>query len=113
MAIYQHGKLRDKVQGNPARDLKQRRMKNSVIRWLKPDEEERLRAALLSHIENKAHLAQYQEPLVRHRLCGLDVALGTGMRKSEQYGLRWSDIDFDQRTITLRDTKNGETPSYT
>ena len=107
-AIYQHGKLRDKVQVNPARDVKQRRMNNGVIRWLKPDEEERLRAALLSHIETKAHLAQYQEPLVRHRLCELDVALGTGMRKGEQYGLKWTDVDFDQRVITLRDTKNGE-----
>ena len=83
-------------------------MNNGVIRWLKPDEEQRLRAALLGHIEMKAHLAQYQEPLVRHRLCELDVALGTGMRKGEQYGLKWSDIDFDQRVITLRDTKNGE-----
>ena len=100
--------MRDKVQVNPARDVKQRRMKNGVIRWLRPEEEARLRAALLSHIETKAHLAQYQEPLVRHRLCELDVALGTGMRKGEQYGLKWSDIDFDQRTITLRDTKNGE-----
>ena len=107
-AIYQHGKLRDKVQVNPARDVKQRRMNNGVIRWLKPDEEERLRAALLGHIETKAHLAQYQEPLVRHRLCELDVALGTGMRKGEQYGLKWTDVDFDQRVITLRDTKNGE-----
>jgi integrase len=107
-AIYQHGKLRDKVQVNPARDVKQRRMNNGVIRWLKPDEELRLRAALLEHIETKAHLAQYQEPLVRHRICELDVALGTGMRKGEQYGLKWSDVDFDQRVITLRDTKNGE-----
>jgi integrase len=107
-AVYQHGKLRDKVQVNPARDVKQRRMNNGVIRWLKPEEEDRLRAALLGHIETKAHLAQYQEPLVRHRLCELDIALGTGMRKGEQYGLKWTDIDFDQRVITLRDTKNGD-----
>jgi integrase len=107
-AIYQYGKLRDKVQVNPARDVKQRRMKNGVIRWLKPEEEERLRAALLSHIETKAHLSSYQERFVRHRICELDIALGTGMRKGEQYGLKWSDIDFDQRVITLRDTKNGE-----
>jgi integrase len=45
---------------------------------------------------------------VRHRICELDVALGTGMRKGEQYGLKWSDVDVDQRVITLRDTKNGE-----
>ena len=107
-AIYQHGKLRDKVQVNPARDVKQRRMNNGVIRWLKPEEEQRLRAALLGNIETRAHLAQYQEPLVRHRLCELNVALDTGMRKGEQYGLKWTDVDFDQRVITLRDTKNGE-----
>jgi len=90
--IYQHGKLRDKVQVNPARDAKQRRMNKGVIRWLKPDEEERLRAALFSHIETKAHLAQYQEPLVRHRLCELDLALGTGMRRvssTASSGLMW------------------------
>jgi integrase len=29
-----------------------------------------------------------------HRIYELDIALGTGMRKGEQYGLRWSDIDF-------------------
>jgi integrase len=107
-AIYQHDKLRDKVQVNPARDVKQRRMNNGVIRWLKPDEEERLRAALLNHIETKSHLSSYQERFVRHRICEIDVALGTGMRKGEQYGLKWSDVDFDQRVITLRDTKNGE-----
>ena len=45
---------------------------------------------------------------MRHRHCELDVALGTGMRKGEQYGLKWTDVDFDQRVITLRDTKNGE-----
>ena len=29
------------------------------------------------------------------------------MRKGEQYGLLWSDIDFSRGVITLRDTKNG------
>jgi integrase len=29
------------------------------------------------------------------------------MRKGEQYGLLWSDIDFDRGVITLGDTKNG------
>ena len=107
-AIYQHGKLRDKVQYNPARDVKQRRMKNGVIRWLKPEEEQRLRDTLVSWMDTKSHLAQYQEPWIQHRLCELDIALGTGMRKGEQYGLKWRDIDFDHRMITLRDTKNGE-----
>jgi integrase len=29
------------------------------------------------------------------------------MRKGEQYGLTWGDLDFKLRVITLRDTKNG------
>ena len=107
-AVYQHGKLNSKVQHNPARDVKQRRMNNGVIRFLTPAEEKRLRTALSDHITTKSHLAQYQEPIVRHRICELDLALGTGMRKGEQYGLKWRDVDFDERVITLHDTKNGE-----
>jgi integrase len=44
-----------------------------------------------------------------HRIYELDIALGTGMRKGEQYGLTWGDLDFKHRVITLRDTKNGST----
>lgn len=107
-SVYQLGKHRDKVKVNPARDVRQRNVGGGVIRFLSKHEETRLRAVLLGHIETKKHLAQYQQPLVRHRLCELDVALGTGMRKSEQYGLKWKDVDFAHRTITLRDTKNGQ-----
>lgn len=106
-AVYQLGKHRDKVKVNPARDVKQRNVGAGVIRFLTQEEEARLRGVLIGHIETKKHLAQYQEPLVRHRLCELDVALGTGMRKGEQYGLKWKDVDLAQGVITLRDTKNG------
>jgi integrase len=107
-AVYQLGKHGDKVKVNPARDVKQRNVGGGVIRFLTEDEETRLRATLLGQIKTKAHLSQYQEPQVRHRLCELDVALGTGMRKGEQYGLRWKDVDFDSGVITLHDTKNRE-----
>ncbi len=30
----------------------------------------------------------------------------TGMRKSEVIGLRWADVHFKRRTVTVRDTKN-------
>jgi len=36
------------------------------------------------------------------------VALFTGMRKSEIFGLKWHDIDFKRNTITLLNTKNGD-----
>jgi integrase len=107
-AVYQLAKHRDRVKVNPARDVKQRNVGGGIIRFLSQDEETRLRAALTGHLTSKRHLAQYQPVLIQHRICELDVALGTGMRKSEQYGLRWKDVDFDARTITLRDTKNGD-----
>ncbi len=39
-----------------------------------------------------------------------DLALHTGMRRGEQYLLRWQDIDFNTGTgiITIRRSKNGE-----
>lgn len=38
----------------------------------------------------------------------VSLALLTGMRYSEITGLRWEDIDFPNKTITLHSTKNGE-----
>ncbi len=36
------------------------------------------------------------------------LLLFTGMRKMEAFTLRWSDIDFGERTLTIADTKNGK-----
>ncbi|MBS0627335.1 MAG: site-specific integrase, partial [Verrucomicrobia bacterium] len=36
------------------------------------------------------------------------LALSTGMRKSEILNLRWNDVDFLQKRITLNETKNGD-----
>jgi integrase len=37
-----------------------------------------------------------------------DVSIRSGMRRSEQYNLQWSDVDFDAKTMRLRKTKNGK-----
>lgn len=42
-----------------------------------------------------------------HRLPESEVALGTGMRKSEQYGLRWPDVDFKQKKVFVQRNKHG------
>ena len=36
------------------------------------------------------------------------LSVHTGMRMSEQYGLEWSQIDFERRQIHLPKTKNGD-----
>ena len=83
-----------KIKYNPARLVKRRREDNARVRWLLPVEEKRLRQA----IEEKGaeHIPEFE------------IALHTGMRRSEQYSLMWSDIDFINRIITVRHTKNGE-----
>jgi integrase len=35
-------------------------------------------------------------------------ALQTGARRGELLGLRWADVDFRARTLTFRQTKNGD-----
>ncbi len=57
-------------------------------RILTPKEEQQLLAAC---IEWRAHL----RPII---ICALD----TGMRRGEMFKLKWSDIDFENRLITIR-----------
>jgi integrase len=105
-AVYRYGKQRDKVQSNPVRDVSQHRLKNGVIRYLLPEEEQRLRAVLQGAVDECGPQNDRRKKRLQHRIYELDIALGTGMRKGEQYGLRWRDIDFRQKLIVLRDTKN-------
>jgi len=105
-AVYRYGKQRDKVQVNPVRDVSQHPVNNGIIRYLKPDEEKRLRAVLQGAVDACGPQNERRRKRLLHRIYELDIALGTGMRKGEQYGLRWRDIDFKQKSILLRDTKN-------
>jgi len=81
-----------KINNNPARLVPQRKEPAGKIRFLTDDEEKRLRAALKDR------------PLCVPQL---DVALHTGMRKSEQFSVTWNQVDFAQKYIHLDTTKNG------
>jgi integrase len=82
-----------KVTSNPARMVEQRAENNVRIRFLLDDEEKRLREAILRRFP--MHMPEF------------DVALNTGMRKSEQYSLEWSEVSLTRRRIRLTKTKNG------
>lgn len=88
------------------RDVKQAPVNNAIVRYLKPEEEARLRAVLQADVDACGPQNERRRMRLLHRIYELDIALGTGMRKGEQYGLRWGDVDFKARVITLRDTKN-------
>lgn len=107
---YRRAEEDGKIVTNPVRLLKMRNeASNARIRYLnehKPlpteigylqdcsDEESRLRAVITA--EYLGHLAE------------VEIALHTGMRKSEQYGLRWVDVDFARKVIRIRESKHGD-----
>jgi len=79
------------LQVNPAKDVRKYREPPGRMRYLSPEEVGRL----LTVCSDKLL------PIVI-------VALHTGMRRGEVLGLRWEDIDLQQRTIRVADSKNGE-----
>jgi site-specific recombinase XerD len=91
---YRLGIANRKVTTNPARLVRQRPENNARVRWLRSDEETRLRAAV--------------EKKYPHRLVELDVALNTGLRQGEQYSLTWDNVDLERRILTVSKSKNGE-----
>ena len=81
------------VQSNPVRLVHRCREDNGRIRWLSADEETKLRAVIESDYPD--------------HMLAFDLALHTGMRKSEQYGLHWNCIDLEHRQITIPRSKHG------
>jgi site-specific recombinase XerD len=107
--IFKHGKRKDLVDVNPAVDVPLRDVGHGIVeRFLTADEEKRLRKVLQRRIDSHDCVKQ---PELRkqaiHRLLEFEVSLKSGMRRSEQYNLRWGDVDFDRRVMRLRQTKNG------
>lgn len=84
-----------KLPENPVRLVRRLREDNGVIRFLKPDEERTLQAAV--------------EPKHPERWSAIAFAIHTGMRAGEQRGLEWSDIALDANPphVRLARTKNG------
>jgi site-specific recombinase XerD len=107
--LYRLGIENKKVKENPAKLLKHKREDNGRIRFLnqfKPadteldylkkckDEESRLRAVIQKY--HAAHMPEFE------------IALHTGMRPSEQFGLTWDRVDLVRKFITLLKTKTGK-----
>jgi len=93
--MFRLGIENGKVKENPARLVKLRQVNNARTRWLAPEEEVRLRAAI--------------EAVCPEHVPELDLALNTGLRLSELYGLTWENVNAPRRVLTIPRSKNGET----
>lgn len=107
-SVYKRGIRNEKVTENPVKGTSQRKLTNGIIRWLKPEEEKRIRAAIQKRIdtaieEGRHDYAKHQ----RHHLCEFIISLQTGMRAGEQFGLTWSDVDLKHKQIHVKESKNG------
>lgn len=84
----------NKVERNPVRLVKPRAVSNTRVRWLADGEETRLRATI--EADCKEHMPE------------LDLALNTGLRRSEMYGLTWENVNLARCVLTIPRSKNGE-----
>jgi integrase len=96
---YQLALKSDRATRNPARLVERSNEGDGRIRYLRVDEEIRLRAAITRRCPG--HLPAFV------------FALHTGLRKSEQFTLNWSDIDFDRRVIIVPRPKNNRSREVT
>jgi integrase len=82
------------IENNPTKKVKRYKENESRIRWLRPEEEKAIRdEGLISDVH------EYE----------FDLALNTGMRRGEQFGLQWKDVDFANKRLIVRG-KTGTRP---
>jgi integrase len=67
-------------------------VRNQIERWLTEDEEERLMKVS----------PDWLRPIIT-------FAINTGFRESEVLGLKWKQIDFSRREVTISEQKNNQT----
>jgi len=90
---YRQGIRNDRIKINPARAVSMKTENNGRIRYLLPDEETRLRAAILEKCPE--HLPAFV------------FALNTGLRAGEQFNIKWTDVDLNRKQLVVPLSKHG------
>jgi integrase len=91
--VYRQAMRNGKVKSNPARLVAARVENNGRVRFLLEDEERALRKVMVE--KYPIHIPAF------------DVAINSGMRRSEQFTLTWDCVDLRRKLISLDVTKNG------
>jgi site-specific recombinase XerD len=85
-SVFSYAMDSDRVAANPCKRVKRFKENDPRVRWLRPEEEARIRKAFVAW----AHEWEF------------DLALYTGMRRGEQFGLQWKDCDLDRGILTVK-----------
>ncbi|MBB5330583.1 tyrosine-type recombinase/integrase [Tunturiibacter gelidoferens] len=105
--LYKHGKRKGLIDVNPAEHVPLKDVGKGIERFLSLDEERRLREVInrdIAACDPKRHPELRKQAL--HRMIEFDVSIRSGLRRSEQFNLRWPDVDFSRRIMRLFMTKN-------
>jgi site-specific recombinase XerD len=91
--VYRVGIENEKIDKYPASGIRRKTENNARVRFLTNEEEKALRSAILLRFAGFIHQ--------------LDLSLHRGMRAAKQFSLKWDQVDFERKTLTLPKTKNG------
>jgi integrase len=84
---YRLAERNGKVKANPLRLVKRHREDNAQIRWITTREEKKIRKALRKRWPQ--HIPEF------------DIAIHTGLRRSQQYSLTWPSVEFESQILTV------------
>ena len=83
-------------------------IENHPMKKISKLQEPRGRVRFLDNDERTRLLDACKQSRSPHVYTLVMLALSTGARHGEITGIKWSDVDFERRVITLHHTKNGE-----
>ena len=83
------------LEDSPMKNIKKPTAARGRVRFLSDDERERLLIACKESRNKQLYMC-------------VILAISTGMRQAELFGLKWADVNLKERYIILHETKNGE-----
>jgi site-specific recombinase XerD len=100
VVIFREGDNANLIKKNPAKLILSAQDANRRMRYFTEEEEQRIRRVT---IERALRYGGDGE----ERLAQMDLAVNTGMRPSEEFGLTWNRVHLEKGKILLVNTKNG------
>jgi integrase len=85
-SVFSYAEKNERIGSNPCKRVGRFKENESRLRWLREDEEKKLRV----NIVEERHEWEF------------DVALYTGIRRGELFSLKWADCDLDRGLLTVR-----------